>query len=277
MQTKNKRGKDIWVPVEVNIDAHVSESTEFTDTERAAPHFIEGYVSQLQNSPGMDPSRPLWHCHIVNGTSGIAASHMIIRVHHAFGDGTSLMSLLLACTRRLGSPDQLPSVPVASRKRKEKPRWFWSLILLLWNTIMDVLHFVFTMLWHRDSDSIIKGHSGVENAKKKIVYSVIDISDMITVKDAVKGVSSNLIDFTFSVDTIIYGCYLSTNLWKCPMALEICLLRFWHLVKDFVSSTLRRVIRLIWGCKTETEQIKLSTFTLLSTIIKVNFTVPNRV
>lgn len=192
MQTKNKRGKDVWVPVEVNIDAHVSEPTEFTDTERAAPNFVQNYVSHLQSAPSMDPSRPLWHCHIVNGTSGHAASHMVIRVHHAFGDGTSLMSLLLACTRRLGSPDELPSVPVASKKRKEKPWWFWLLILLLWNTFWDVIHFIFTMLWHKDSESVIKGHSGVEHAKKKIVYSVIDMKDIFAVKESVKGVRLNI-------------------------------------------------------------------------------------
>jgi hypothetical protein len=195
MQKKNKRGRDVWVPVKVNIDDHVSELTEFTESEKAALQFIQNYVSHLGNSPPMDASRPLWHCHILNGTSGIAASYMVIRVHHAFGDGTSLMSLLLACTRRLGSPDQLPSIPAVSRKRKEKPlvlRWFWSPILILWNTIIGVLLFLFTVLWFRDSDSIIKGHNGVENARKKIAYSVFDINDMRIVKGAVNGVSPNI-------------------------------------------------------------------------------------
>lgn len=277
MQTKNKWGRDIWVPVEVNIDAHVSESTEFTDREKAAPHFIQNYVSHLQTSPPMDSSRPLWHCHILNGTSGIAASHMVIRVHHAFGDGTSLMSLLLACTRRLGSPDQLPSVPVASKKRKEKPffsRWFWSPILLLWNTITGVLQFLSTILWFRDSDSIIKGHSGVENAKKKIVYSVIDINDMIVVKDVVKGVSSNMRAFASSVLQLrmqtINGCYFvrqppyeflemsydTGNLSATFLAL---------LQKDFICShALKEVIRLIWSCHSKTYQIKLSACTIVN-------------
>lgn len=204
MQKKNKRGRDVWVPVEVDIDAHVSESTEFTETEKAAPQFIQNYVSNLENFPPMDSSRPLWHCHIVNGTSGVAASHMVIRVHHAFGDGTSLMSLLLACSRRVGSPGQLPAVPAPSMKRKEKHlllRWFWFPIFLVWNTVIGVLLFLFTILWFRDSDSIIKGYNGVEKAKKKIVYSIIEIDDMRVVKDAVNGVSANLFSFSFRVPT----------------------------------------------------------------------------
>lgn len=283
VQTKSNLGRDIWVPVEVDIDAHVSESVEFNDKEKAAPHFIQSYVSHLQNSPPMDPSRPLWHCHILNGTSGIAASHMVIRVHHAFGDGTSLMSLLLACTRRLDSPDQLPSVPVASKKRKEKTyvarwfcEWFWYPILLFWNTILGVLQFLLTVLWFRDSDSIIKGNSGVENAKKKIVCSVIKINDMIAVKNAVEGVSSdNMIAFTSSVlHPRIYAKFVATEFFhpgKNSMTLEICLPHLGHLVKDFMTHELKRVIRLIWGCRTKSTQIKLSMYTILSTIMKVKY------
>ncbi|KAG0583745.1 hypothetical protein KC19_3G159800 [Ceratodon purpureus] len=193
---KNRRGRDIWVQVEVNIDDHVSEINEFTESEKTAPQFIQNYVSDVEHASPLDSSRPLWHCYIINGTSGIAASYMVIRVHHAFGDGTSLMSLLLACTRRLDSPGQLPSIPAASKKRKEKVplfRWFFSCILLVWNTVVGVLLFLSTILWFRDSDSIIKGYDGVENAKKKIVYSVIDINDMRVVKDAVNGTVNDVL------------------------------------------------------------------------------------
>lgn len=191
MQIKDRKGVDVWVPVEVDINAHVFEPTGYTESEMAAPRFVEDYLSELGSAPPMDISCPLWECHLLNGTSGNAKSHMIIRVHHSLGDGTSLMSLLLACTRRLGSPDELPSIPVAKRRKGEKGSlfaWLFSMIILLWNTLVGVFLFTATAIWLKDSHTVLKGYEGVEKKKKKLVYQIIDIGDMRLVKDAVNGV-----------------------------------------------------------------------------------------
>ena len=195
LQSKDSKGTDVWVPVTIDINAHVFEPTGYTEPEiRAAPRFVEDYLSDLASAPPIDASRPLWECHILNGTSGIAKSHMVVRIHHSLGDGTSLMSLLLACTRRLGKPDELPSIPEAKRRKREmkgnsKLCWILSTVILFWNTLMGIFVFTSTGIWLKDSDSALKGHEGVEKMKKKIVYQIFDIDDMRVVKDAVNGVS----------------------------------------------------------------------------------------
>jgi hypothetical protein len=168
------------------------------EEDLAAPHFVEAYVADLASAPPMSFSRPLWACHILNGTSGDAAAHMIVRVHHSLGDGTSLMSLLLACTRRVDQPNMLPSVPAKRKNPKAGPPFsllssLWKTLILVRNTMIGLSYYFATILWIKDSDTRIKGHQGVERAPKSLMYTVIDIDDMRLVKDAVNGVSSDLL------------------------------------------------------------------------------------
>ncbi|KAG0564973.1 hypothetical protein KC19_8G153300 [Ceratodon purpureus] len=192
MQVQDKKGRDIWVPVEVNIDDHIVEA----NVDTSDPTYVENYVTDLAIAPPLDVKRPMWQFHVLNGTSGNAAGHMIVRVHHALGDGTSLMSLLLACTRRLGSPDELPAVPVARRRERERKsafRHILSLLNLFWNTLVGVFLFTSTAIWLKDSESVIKGHTGVEKEKKKLNFVSLEMADMVTVKDSVNGTVNDVL------------------------------------------------------------------------------------
>jgi len=198
VMTKNAKGIDVWVATEVDIDAHVFEPSGFLEEDLAAPHFVEAYVADLASAPPMSFSRPLWACHILNGTSGDAAAHMVVRVHHSLGDGTSLMSLLLACTRRVDQPNMLPSVPAKRKNLKADPPFsllssLWKTLILVRNTMIGLSYYFATILWIKDSDTKIKGHQGVERAPKSLMYTVIDIDDMRLVKDAVNGTINDVL------------------------------------------------------------------------------------
>jgi len=189
---KNAKGTEVWVPADVDINAHVFEPFGFSEEDFAAPSFVEKYVADLATAPAMSFSRPLWECHILNGTSGDAAAHLIFRLHHSLGDGASLMSLLLACTRRVDHPDTMPSIPAKKLKQIADPHIFlltslWKTLILIWNTVTGIAYFMATVLWLKDSDTKIKGHAGVGRAQKSLMYAVIDIDDMRIVKNAVNG------------------------------------------------------------------------------------------
>lgn len=65
MQRKDKKGKDVWVPVDVDIDAHIIEPT----IDTSVPRFLENYITDLSIAPPLDITRPMWQCHILNGPS----------------------------------------------------------------------------------------------------------------------------------------------------------------------------------------------------------------
>lgn len=49
-------------------------------------------------------SRPLWDIHIIKYPTTKAAGHLIFKLHHALGDGFSLMGALLSCLQRADNP-----------------------------------------------------------------------------------------------------------------------------------------------------------------------------
>ncbi|KAK4851189.1 hypothetical protein QYF36_013075 [Acer negundo] len=137
----------------------------------------------------MDFSKPLWELHLLNVKSSEAVATEVFRIHHSLGDGASLISLLLACTRKTLDPDALPSVPEHKGKDSNGGGrgfwWFfmaiWWAIRLIWNTIMDLLVFVAKLLFLKDTKNPLNGESaGVdhEHDPKRIVHRNVSLDDI---------------------------------------------------------------------------------------------------
>jgi hypothetical protein len=213
LQKKNKKGVATWVPIEVDMDALVFEPSGISKADMAAPDFVDNYVSDLATAPPISLARPLWECHVLNGTSSsapagnvapaaaAAAAHLVFRTHHCLGDGISVMSLLFACTRQTANPEKQPSILNRTRKSETlasstTPISFLKsvlkMLIFLWNTIRGITCLVATILWLKDSDTVLKGpdHRGVDRQQqKRLVHTIINMDDMRFVKNAVGGVS----------------------------------------------------------------------------------------
>jgi diacylglycerol O-acyltransferase len=61
-------------------------------SERAA---LQALCGQLATKP-LDPARPLWQFHLIDGYEG--GSALIVRIHHCIGDGIALISVALSIT-----------------------------------------------------------------------------------------------------------------------------------------------------------------------------------
>ncbi|CAN6306583.1 unnamed protein product [Urochloa humidicola] len=193
-----------WVRTAANLDDHII----VPDLDRAAiaadpDRALEDYVASLSTLP-MDQSRPLWELHVLDFPTSEAASAAVFRVHHALGDGTSLVSLLLACTRSAADPKATPAMPAAAaRRRRERPvygapprpawsagalalaAWAVSCVLLAWHTAVDVARFVAMALGlARDPPNLFAGVKGVESRRKRFVMRTFSLGDVKLVKHA---------------------------------------------------------------------------------------------
>ncbi|KAH9791464.1 hypothetical protein WN944_010146 [Citrus x changshan-huyou] len=107
----DKNGVKHWKSVEVKLKNHVyvpnfpvGMSQQFYDK------CLQDYLSKL-SAEQMPQSQPLWEVHIVKYPTSNAASSVILKLHHALGDGFSLMGALLSCLQRADDPSRPLTFP----------------------------------------------------------------------------------------------------------------------------------------------------------------------
>lgn len=159
--------------------------------------FVEDYVSSLTMLP-LDKLKPLWDIHILNVKTSDAEAVCVIRSHHSLGDGTSLMSLLVACTKKTSDPDTFPSISVHKPRKmvhKEKGSWFIRSILaifssmrLIWNTLVDILLGLAIALFLKDTKTPLKGDVGVASSPKRFCHRIVSLDDIKLIKEVMNMV-----------------------------------------------------------------------------------------
>ena len=195
MVDKKNKGEMKWVRTEVDLERHVIVP-ELDPNMDSPDKFVEDYIYNLSKTT-IDKSQPLWDLHLLNLRTSQSEAVGIFRIHHSLGDGTSLMSLLLACTRQMNDPLALPTIPIRKKQQKKNDhRGFWRFILMFlsvfqvfWNTVVDISMFVATALFLKDTENPLKGPPGAEFNPRRIVYRTVSLDDIKLVKNAMNTVS----------------------------------------------------------------------------------------
>ncbi|XVE67225.1 hypothetical protein DITRI_Ditri08aG0142900 [Diplodiscus trichospermus] len=182
-----KNGGELkWVQKEVDIDKHVVVPRVDHQDTASSDKFVEDYVANITKTK-ISMSIPMWDCHILNLKTSDAESTLVIRAHHSLGDGTSLMSLFLSCSRKVSDPDALPSFPAATKKPRSSAGWFsrfMSVLLLIWNTLVDIWMCVATSYFLNDTQTPIKAPPTVAFTSRRIVRRTFSLGDIKLVKNA---------------------------------------------------------------------------------------------
>ncbi|PNT66932.1 hypothetical protein BRADI_3g18630v3 [Brachypodium distachyon] len=199
IQVMSKDGTPQWVVLtEVNVDSHIIVPTldPAADPDKA----VEDYVASLSTLP-MDHSSPAWEFHILDIPTSEATWTAALRVHHSFGDGVSLITLLIASTCSATDPTRLPAMlPPPTRKgaiyacpRRPPPSatalaflvWVFSYLMLAWHTVMDVWSFVATIVFMRDPPTLfMRGSGDGEPRRTRFVHRSLSLDDIKFLKDA---------------------------------------------------------------------------------------------
>ncbi|XP_030503296.2 wax ester synthase/diacylglycerol acyltransferase 5 [Cannabis sativa] len=194
-----------WIPCSVNLEEHVIVPNIDDPTMDDPDKFMEDYISHMTTTP-LNICRPLWELHILNLKTSQSEASVVFRIHHSVGDGVSLMSLLLACTRQTSDPEKLPTLPgqnINSSKRKSSSSpwsWIWGLLLrvwlamsLVWNTFVDFVTYVATILFLKDTNTPIKGQKGSEFAVTRFVHRTLSLDDIKLIKDAMNATVNDVL------------------------------------------------------------------------------------
>ncbi|KAL5843272.1 hypothetical protein ACOSQ4_009230 [Xanthoceras sorbifolium] len=184
-----------WVPTKVDLDKHVIvPKLDTINSIENSDRFVEDYVSNLSKT-AIEMSIPMWDLHLLNIRTSDAEAVAVFRIHHSLGDGTSLMSLLLASTRKVSNPEEVPTLPSTTTKRADSSISgggfrgclvkIWLLFILLGNTCVDVVMFLATVFgFLKDTETPLKGGRGCGSNSRRIVHRTVDLNDVKFVKTA---------------------------------------------------------------------------------------------
>ncbi|KAL2570654.1 hypothetical protein GLYMA_18G257900v4 [Glycine max] len=119
IMVQDKDGEKRWKQVAVNLKDHVKIPT-FPEgkTVETYDKYFQDYLSSIAMEQ-LPQSRPLWDIHIINHRTSDASSTIIFKLHHALGDGYSLMGALLSCLQRADNPSLPLSFPSLKQSKPE--------------------------------------------------------------------------------------------------------------------------------------------------------------
>ncbi|CAK8540624.1 unnamed protein product [Lathyrus sativus] len=200
VQEKNEDKR--WKKVDVNLKDHMKtpifskgKSLEFYDKS------FHDYLSTIAIEP-LPQGKPLWEIHIVNYPTKTSLGNIIFKLHHALGDGYSLMGALLSCLQRADDPSLPLSFPSLKPSKSDASNLsFWRkmswTISSIFNTASDFGWSVLKSSFIDDDKTPIR--SGNEGADFQpisitcIAFSVDHIKDIksklgVTMNDVVTGI-----------------------------------------------------------------------------------------
>ncbi|KAG2332710.1 hypothetical protein Bca4012_017725 [Brassica carinata] len=176
-----------WIPTTVKVEDHVIVPDIDPNIENP-DQFLEDYTTNMALSP-MDKSKPLWEFHLLQLKTSYAGSVAVARFHHSLGDGMSLMSLLLACTRKTCDPEALPTLVVPKKSNARHIcwsliAWFWFIVRLLFHTVVEIFKSMVIVCFARDNATPLKGKPGATISVNKFIHRIFNLDDVKVVKNA---------------------------------------------------------------------------------------------
>ncbi|MCL7027359.1 hypothetical protein MKW94_022703 [Papaver nudicaule] len=195
---RNNNGREYWKRTQnVNLDDHIFlvQDVKYPPNNTSGDEeIVNGYLADLAVSSPLSDDKPLWELHVLKDQNAL-----VWRIHHALGDGVSLMSLILAMCRKVDQPDQLPTIPKSVKKNKRSCRGtIWELVMTVWLSFVYAVELLLTCLCSkREAKTSISGGSGVEFWPRKLATARFKIDDMKSVKNAVPNATIN--DVLFGV------------------------------------------------------------------------------
>ncbi|XP_068324039.1 wax ester synthase/diacylglycerol acyltransferase 5-like isoform X2 [Pyrus communis] len=194
LMLRDSRGLQHWHNApNVDLDRHIivihnPVTTSPVDHETA----VNEYLADLStSSTRLSANKPLWELHLL-----MAHNCGIFRIHHALGDGVSIMSLFLESFRTRGSNGNEEKIlGRGRRKRVNGEKGWWGLLIrrveMLWFSLVFLVENAMRSLWLCDQKTAISGGDGVELWPRKLATARFRLEDMKLVKKAVPNATIN--------------------------------------------------------------------------------------
>ncbi|KAM7503441.1 hypothetical protein LguiB_002345 [Lonicera macranthoides] len=207
IMVERKKGVKKWKRVEVKFNDHIIVPVF---PQGMSLDFYDEHLNQYLSKIAMDPlpqSQPLWQIHLIKYPTNNSHGNIIFKIHHALGDGYSIIGVLLSCLQRVDNP----SLPLTFPSRQSNSNSGGSggdrsinhvprVILGFFNTMLDFgWSFLKSSVIEDDTSPIRSGgNTGVE-------FRPVTITTMSFSLDRIKQVKAKL---GVTINDVISGAIL---------------------------------------------------------------------
>lgn len=196
LQARDEDGKMRWKRVEVKAEEHIKMPIfpESTSTGLYDQYFGD-YVSRIltEKTPN---SKPLWEIHVIKYPTSQAAGTLIFKLHHALGDGYSLMGALLSCLHRADEPSlplSFPSRNPVQSANKSLFKRLPSVVSAVFYTISDFgWSLIKSKMIEDDKTPIRSGFEGTESQPSALSHISFSLDRFKEVKSKLGVVRSSI-------------------------------------------------------------------------------------
>ncbi|MCL7045174.1 hypothetical protein MKW94_007760 [Papaver nudicaule] len=204
------KGFQWWKNVQVQIEDHVMipEFPSGLSQETYAQHF-NTYLSKISQDV-LPEKQPLWDIHIFNyPTRENVGGTLIFRMHHALGDGFSIMGAIFSCLKRADNPSLPLTFPAAGSSKSSTVKSaalkkMVSLVSGFWNSAAGFAWSVLQSTLLEDDKTVIRSCTpGVEFMPADITTISFSLDQIRQVKSKVGGSVNDVV-----VGLVFYGSHL---------------------------------------------------------------------
>ncbi|KAL5992698.1 hypothetical protein ACLOJK_013617 [Asimina triloba] len=205
---RDEKGRRRWKRVDVRLEDHMK--VPFFPPGLSPKEYdvhLQDYLSNIALEKLPD-ERPLWEVHVIKYPTSDALGTAVFKLHHALGDGFSLMGALFSCLKRADDPS-LPltfasssssssATKAAATKKKKKSciRLCNKIVAGCWYTVSD---FVSSVL---HSTSLEDDRTAVRSGVPRVEFEPVSIS---TVAFSLSRISEIKLKVGTTVNDVVVG------------------------------------------------------------------------
>ncbi|KAL8267685.1 hypothetical protein R6Q59_001483 [Mikania micrantha] len=211
IMVEDGEGGKQWKRVEVKGEEHIKVPCY---PQGLSPESYDRYFDEYLSKLSMDPlpqTRPLWEIHIFKYPTSNAAGSLVFKLHHALGDGFSLMGALLSCLQRADNPSLPLTFPNFQRSPMQDNK-VMSLVSVVSRAFHGAINTVLDFGWSILKSSFLEdSRTPIRSGKDGVEFRPVEITTMTFSLDQIKNIKSSL---QVTINDVITGIiFLGTRLY----------------------------------------------------------------
>ncbi|PKA46840.1 O-acyltransferase WSD1 [Apostasia shenzhenica] len=208
---KCEKGIQHWKKVKISLVDHV-KTPVFPAGVESYDEFVGEYLSNLAVER-LPAGRPPWELHLLKYPTKTAAGTAVFKLHHALGDGFSLMGALFSCLKRADDPSlpltfpsrQQSATPVKAGAVVQCCRALARALEVGVNTVVDFAGGILkSLLVEDDRTPVRSGEAGAEFRPLDISKVVFSLHDVRQIKIKIGGTINDVISGVIFYGTQLY-------------------------------------------------------------------------